>query len=184
MSHCEQCHHRNFLHSESLLLLHGRHCKEDPIYVFLEIKLRGFVPSFHIHVSMSDLYTVMPMIVIRLALFHGCKWDRGQPFSMPDKCHVRLVIQWMVDREAVSCAERESVASYMSHSFVPARLLTPSPPLKCFVLARLAATSPPTRPQKLIGKCWFRTSFFWFTLCTYNHLTTGSHDTLSKLFYT
>jgi hypothetical protein len=43
----------------------------------------------------------------------------------------------MVDREAVSCAERESVASYMSHSFVPARLLTPSP-LKCFVPARLA----------------------------------------------
>ena len=25
------------------------------------------------------LYTVMPMIGIRVALFHGCKWDRGQP---------------------------------------------------------------------------------------------------------
>jgi hypothetical protein len=23
--------------------------------------------------------TVMPMIGIRVALFHGCKWDRGQP---------------------------------------------------------------------------------------------------------
>jgi hypothetical protein len=36
-------------------------------------------------------YTVMPMIVIRVALFHGCKWDNL--YAMPDKCHVRLVIQ-------------------------------------------------------------------------------------------
>jgi hypothetical protein len=27
------------------------HCKEDPIYVFLEMKLSGLVPNFHIHVS-------------------------------------------------------------------------------------------------------------------------------------
>ncbi len=26
-------------------------CKEDPIYVFPEMKLRGLVPNFHIHVS-------------------------------------------------------------------------------------------------------------------------------------
>jgi hypothetical protein len=32
------------------------HCKEDPIYVFLEIKLCGLVPNFHIHVSVIDLY--------------------------------------------------------------------------------------------------------------------------------
>jgi hypothetical protein len=33
-----------------------QHCKEDPIYAFPEMKLRGLVPSFHIHVSVSDLY--------------------------------------------------------------------------------------------------------------------------------
>jgi hypothetical protein len=32
------------------------HCKEDPIYVFPEMKLRGRVPNFHIHVSVSDFY--------------------------------------------------------------------------------------------------------------------------------
>jgi len=38
------------------------HCKEDPIYVFPQIKLRGIVPNFHIHVSVSDLYipTISP----------------------------------------------------------------------------------------------------------------------------
>jgi hypothetical protein len=29
------------------------HCKEDPIYVFLEMKLSGLVPNFLIHVSVS-----------------------------------------------------------------------------------------------------------------------------------
>jgi hypothetical protein len=32
------------------------HCKEDPIYVFPEMKLRGLVPNSYIHVSVSDLY--------------------------------------------------------------------------------------------------------------------------------
>ncbi len=32
------------------------HCKEDPIYVFPGMKLRGFVPNFYIYVSVSDLY--------------------------------------------------------------------------------------------------------------------------------
>jgi hypothetical protein len=31
------------------------HCKQDPIYVFPEMKLRGLrLPNFHIHVSVSD----------------------------------------------------------------------------------------------------------------------------------
>jgi hypothetical protein len=30
-------------------------CKEDPIYVIPEMKLRGLVPNFHIHVPVSDL---------------------------------------------------------------------------------------------------------------------------------
>jgi hypothetical protein len=33
------------------------HCKENPIYVFLFWELRGLSPSFHIHVSVSDLYS-------------------------------------------------------------------------------------------------------------------------------
>jgi hypothetical protein len=30
------------------------HCKQDPIYVFPEMKLRGLIPKFHIHVSGND----------------------------------------------------------------------------------------------------------------------------------
>jgi hypothetical protein len=32
------------------------HCKEIWIYVFPEKELRGPIPNFHIHVSVSDLY--------------------------------------------------------------------------------------------------------------------------------
>jgi hypothetical protein len=32
------------------------HCKEDPIYLFPEMKLRILSPNFHIHISASDLY--------------------------------------------------------------------------------------------------------------------------------
>ncbi len=32
------------------------HCKENPICVLLEMKLRGLSPNFHIHVSVRDLY--------------------------------------------------------------------------------------------------------------------------------
>jgi hypothetical protein len=32
------------------------HCKKNPIYVFPEMKLRGLVPNFYIHVSVSDFY--------------------------------------------------------------------------------------------------------------------------------
>ncbi len=40
------------------------HCKEDPIYVFPEVKLRDLVPNLHMHVSVSDLYifTICPPI--------------------------------------------------------------------------------------------------------------------------
>jgi hypothetical protein len=40
------------------------HCKQDPIYVIPEMKLRGLMPNFHIHVSVSDLY--IPTIGPRL----------------------------------------------------------------------------------------------------------------------
>jgi hypothetical protein len=32
------------------------HCNENPIYVFPEKELCGLSPSFHVHVSVSDLY--------------------------------------------------------------------------------------------------------------------------------
>jgi hypothetical protein len=32
------------------------HCKQNPIYVLREKKLRGLSPNFHIYVSVSDLY--------------------------------------------------------------------------------------------------------------------------------
>jgi hypothetical protein len=34
----------------------GTHCKENPINVLSEKKLRGLSANFHIHVSVSDLY--------------------------------------------------------------------------------------------------------------------------------
>jgi hypothetical protein len=33
------------------------HCNENPIYVFLFWELLGLSPSFHIHMSLSDLYS-------------------------------------------------------------------------------------------------------------------------------
>ena len=36
------------------------HCKEDLIYVFPEMKLRGLVPNIHINVSVSDLQYTLP----------------------------------------------------------------------------------------------------------------------------
>jgi hypothetical protein len=38
------------------------HCKQDPIYVFQEIKLRGLVPNSYIHVSVSDFDLYFCMI--------------------------------------------------------------------------------------------------------------------------
>ncbi len=35
------------------------HCKEKPIYVLPDKKLRGLSPNFRIHVSVSDLYIPM-----------------------------------------------------------------------------------------------------------------------------
>ncbi len=33
------------------------HYNENPIYVFLFWELRGLSPNFHVHVSVSDLYS-------------------------------------------------------------------------------------------------------------------------------
>ncbi len=45
------------------------HCKEDLIYVFPEIKLRGLVLNSYIHVSVSDLY--IPLIGPPVLLISG-----------------------------------------------------------------------------------------------------------------
>ncbi len=44
------------LHLLPFLPMWDVHCTEIPIYVFLEMKLRGFIPNSYIHVSVSDLY--------------------------------------------------------------------------------------------------------------------------------
>jgi hypothetical protein len=51
------------LHNDTLT----PHWKEDPIYVSPEMKLSGFLPKFHIHVSVSDLYisTIGPPILLQ-----------------------------------------------------------------------------------------------------------------------
>ncbi len=56
------------------------HCK-DPIYVFPEMKLRGLIPTSHIHVSVSDKY--IPRIGLPiLLLVHECRnWKRGRAVS-------------------------------------------------------------------------------------------------------
>jgi hypothetical protein len=41
----------------SALSIRIMHCNENSIYVFLFWELRGLGPNFHIHVSVSDLYT-------------------------------------------------------------------------------------------------------------------------------
>jgi hypothetical protein len=43
------------------------HFKEDRIFVFPEMKLRGLIPYFQIHVSVSDLYipTIGPPILLQ-----------------------------------------------------------------------------------------------------------------------
>jgi hypothetical protein len=46
------------------------HRKEDPIYFFPEMKLRGLSPNFHIYVFLSDLSipTIGPLILLQ------CGW--------------------------------------------------------------------------------------------------------------
>ncbi len=52
-------------------LLHPLHCKQDPIHVFPVMKLRGLLPNFHVHVSVSDLCipTIVPPISLRPRIF-------------------------------------------------------------------------------------------------------------------
>ncbi len=49
--------------------------KQDPIYVFPELKLPCVVPNFHIHISVSDLY--IPMIGPPIFLQQNRQTDRG-----------------------------------------------------------------------------------------------------------
>ncbi len=52
------------------------HCKENPIYVFLFWELRGLMQSqFHIHVSVSDLFT--PRIGPHISLQQNRQTDPG-----------------------------------------------------------------------------------------------------------
>ncbi len=59
-------------YARCLLYLHhkvaaGVHCKEDTDLCIPRNELRGFVPSFHIHVPVSDLYipTIGPPVLLQ-----------------------------------------------------------------------------------------------------------------------
>jgi hypothetical protein len=56
------------------------HCKQDPIYVFPEMKLRGLVPNMHIHVYVSDLYIpkIGPPILLHRCINGGIENDAAQ----------------------------------------------------------------------------------------------------------
>jgi hypothetical protein len=63
--------------SENILLCRvcAVHCKENPIYVLPEKKLRSFSPNFHIQVSVSDLF--IPTIGLPIFLQQNRQTDRG-----------------------------------------------------------------------------------------------------------
>jgi hypothetical protein len=48
------------------------HCTQNPIYVFLEMKLSGFVPNSYIYVSVSDFY--IPRIVLPIWLQQNSRY--------------------------------------------------------------------------------------------------------------
>ncbi len=54
--------------TQSLSKCAGIHCAENPIYVFPEMKLRGLIPNFFIHVSVSDLYILRISLLLWLHL--------------------------------------------------------------------------------------------------------------------
>jgi hypothetical protein len=65
-------------------------CKQDPIYVFPDMKLRGLVPNFHIHVPRFVLLFCCskkggPIVGIYKSLtdtVHECRnWERGRAVS-------------------------------------------------------------------------------------------------------
>ncbi len=53
----------------------SRHCTENPIYVFLEMKLRGLLPNYYIHVSVSILN--IPRIGLSICLQQNRQTDPG-----------------------------------------------------------------------------------------------------------
>jgi hypothetical protein len=68
------------------------HCKDDPICVFLEMKLRSLVPNVLIHVSVNDLYipSIGPPILLQQNMqidpdtvqIHECRnWERSRAVS-------------------------------------------------------------------------------------------------------
>jgi hypothetical protein len=59
-----------------------RHCKENPIYVFLFWELLGLSPHFHIHVYVSDLN--IPRILPPIFLLQNRQTDLGIYKSLTD----------------------------------------------------------------------------------------------------
>jgi hypothetical protein len=65
------------------------HCKEDPVYVFPEMKMRGLSPNLHTRVSVNDLYIpkIGPPVLLQqnkrpVLGIHECRnWERGHAVS-------------------------------------------------------------------------------------------------------
>ncbi len=50
------------------------HCKEIQIYVFPEKELQGLSSNFHIHISVSNLYTVFPRSICPFGWLQQNRW--------------------------------------------------------------------------------------------------------------
>ncbi len=60
--------------------LSAAHCKPDPIYEFPEMKQRGLIPNFHIHVTVSDLY--IPTMAQPILLQQNSWTNRYRAFAV------------------------------------------------------------------------------------------------------
>ncbi len=68
-------------------------CKEDPIYVFLEMKQRSPVPNFHIHVSFLGIFVSN----FRYSVFAVCLDEiKNMAYERPD-----LSVQVLIHLRAV-----------------------------------------------------------------------------------
>jgi len=68
---------RNYLLNIDLLYVKDivKHGTKNPVYVFRETKLRGFIPNSYNHVSVSNLY--IPWVGLPIWLQQNRQTDRG-----------------------------------------------------------------------------------------------------------
>jgi hypothetical protein len=74
------------------------HCNENPIYVFLFWELHGLSPSFHIPVSLSDLY--IPRIGPHIFVQQNMQIDRGN-INHSRHMNVEIFLFWEYYKEFI-----------------------------------------------------------------------------------